>query len=164
MRKTLLLAAAVSMCLLAKSALADDLRLSMYAVTDGDSLDGAWRLLESKPIHPINLPKENETDWSMHNGKVRFESLHAAGMPDIHPRGAEATYTLNETANPATIDLTKQMANDTHGVLKGIYQRVGDVLIVCLAQPGEDRPTQFMPDAKKGQQVLVFWRKAAAEK
>ena len=69
-------------------------------------------------------------------------------------RPLDAEYRLDPTRMPKTIDITFKDRPDVP--MRGIYELKGDELIVCLAVPGQDRPTEFKAPADSGRELFRF--------
>jgi uncharacterized protein (TIGR03067 family) len=63
---------------------------------------------------------------------------------------SEASYRLNPTAVPPTIDLVVTRGGSRGQIMLGIYEIAGDRLRVCYALPGRERPRDFTPKAGSG--------------
>jgi uncharacterized protein (TIGR03067 family) len=60
----------------------------------------------------------------------------------------EATYKVDPTQKPTTIDITPTDGPEKGKVMKGIYMLDGDTLKMCLGEAGKDRPAEMA--SKKG--------------
>src|SRR5262249_42845912 len=68
----------------------------------------------------------------------------------------EAMVTLDPQKKPHTIDATLTEGKDKGKTALGIYEIKGDSYRVCVARPGDQRPTEFSAKAGSGQSLLVF--------
>lgn len=74
---------------------------------------------------------------------------------------AGTTMVLDPAAEPMAIDLVPDGGPSRGEKVLGIYRREGDRLTVCMAAPGDPRPTAF--DAPKGSgRTFYVLRKATA--
>jgi RNA polymerase sigma factor (sigma-70 family) len=71
----------------------------------------------------------------------------------------KATFTIDPSKNPKTIDYTVTDGSNKGKKQYGIYEWDGDKVRFCFAAPGKDRPTQFT--TKGGDQItLSVWKRA----
>lgn len=56
---------------------------------------------------------------------------------------AKGTFRLDLGTKPQTIDLTMSEGEEKGKTILGIYQLEDDVLMICGASPGGERPTEF---------------------
>ncbi|MGH7616466.1 MAG: TIGR03067 domain-containing protein, partial [Gemmatimonadaceae bacterium] len=69
----------------------------------------------------------------------------------------DATFTLDATHSPKHIDYVNRSGTNTGKKQAGIYDISGDTLRICMAPPGDARPTAF--ESKKGDgRSLTVWR------
>ncbi|QDU18769.1 TIGR03067 domain-containing protein [Urbifossiella limnaea] len=121
-----------------------------------DNLDGTWELvsvIEGGKLMSVDTVKQT----TIKDGRVTFSGNV---MQFTRPNGAArvVAFVTDPKASPRTIDL----AGATAVGGKGIYQRDGDNLLICV--PGADtdpRPTTFASPTGRGD-VLMTFRKAAA--
>jgi uncharacterized protein (TIGR03067 family) len=70
----------------------------------------------------------------------------------------KATFSIDPTKKPKTIDYTMTEGPTKGKTHLGIYELDGDTVKFCFAAPGEDRPTEFT--AKEGsQRTLSVWKR-----
>ncbi len=75
-------------------------------------------------------------------------------LTDARGRKTTTTFSTDTSKSPATLD-----AKDSDGVLTlGIYQLDGDVLTVCIGEPGAARPKSFDGSRGSGQTLATFRR------
>jgi uncharacterized protein (TIGR03067 family) len=140
---------APALCLLLAPALlrADD----APKVQDKD-LEGDWQLksiTHDGKEEPPGADEANDTltfhgDSAVHKGK---DATH------------KATFTVDASKTPKTIDMTAEDGPDKGKVARGVYEVKDDELRICVAQPGKDRPTEL--SAKEGAGfVLVVLKRA----
>ncbi|MFO0796538.1 MAG: TIGR03067 domain-containing protein [Gemmataceae bacterium] len=121
-----------------------------------DNLDGTWELvsvIEGGKLMSVDTVKQT----SIKDARV---TIRGNVMQFTSPNGASrvVAFVTDPKASPRTIDL----AGTTAVGGKGIYQRDGDNLLICV--PGADtdpRPTTFASPAGRGD-VLMTFRKGAA--
>jgi uncharacterized protein (TIGR03067 family) len=115
-------------------------------------LRGTWRLVEADGQDVLN-GGEKPRQLIL---KVPFYEERVGGQRDV--RGACWTDPLTE---PPAISFTPRTGPDAGKPHPGIYCLEGNTLTVCLAYPGQARPTSFLaqPDV---QQVRVYRRGGAA--
>jgi RNA polymerase sigma-70 factor (ECF subfamily) len=87
-------------------------------------------------------------------GKDTLTIIHEGGRlePGTHK------YKLGTSEMPMTIDLKTTRPDDKEMASKGIYSLKGDTLIICLAEPGADRPTELRATAGSGTTLTVLRR------
>src|SRR5260370_37484818 len=69
-----------------------------------------------------------------------------------------ATYHLDPTAAPKTLDLTFEFRQGNKETIQGIYELDGNHLKMCFDSFGEARPTKFPLKAKDHERPHVFGR------
>jgi uncharacterized protein (TIGR03067 family) len=70
------------------------------------------------------------------------------------------TFRLDPTASPKAIDYVITAGSSKGKAQRGIYDLVGDVLRLCVAPPGAERPAEFT-SARGDGRLLTEWRKAS---
>jgi uncharacterized protein (TIGR03067 family) len=68
----------------------------------------------------------------------------------------EATYEVDTTKKPHHIDLKSTQGKDKGNVHKGILIFEDNLLKICLARPGDDRPTEASSKEGSGHILLVL--------
>jgi uncharacterized protein (TIGR03067 family) len=68
----------------------------------------------------------------------------------------EATYEADTTKKPHQIDFKPTQGQDKGQVHKGIFIFEGSLLKLCLARPGDDRPTKASSEQGSGHILLVL--------
>jgi uncharacterized protein (TIGR03067 family) len=68
---------------------------------------------------------------------------------------------IDPTANPATIDITFTGGEGKGGTALGIYKIEGDVLTICRAAPGKERPKEFSSNPDSGLTLMSYQHKRA---
>ena len=127
---TLLAAGAV---LAADSKTAD--RANRY---DHEHLQGTWKV---KTVHGIQDQKVKEEFQEM---RLTFKGDTVTAHWGDHT--AEATYKIDATANPRTVDftVTKGPEKVEGRLFRAIYLLEGKTLRLAWRKAGEDRPTEFV--------------------
>jgi uncharacterized protein (TIGR03067 family) len=69
----------------------------------------------------------------------------------------KATYTIDPTKKPKTIDYTMTDGPTNGQKQYGIYEIDGDTVRVCFAAPGKDRPSEFASKPGDGH-TLTVWK------
>ena len=114
-----------------------------------EQIHGLWRLTGVR-----NGVPEREPDWRFEDGTIVFSYFVAVASPIDLKRGVSATYKLDPSQKPSTIDLKLGSGQE----VRGIYLLADDVLIICLSKPGAARPSEFILNTEVGQELLVFQR------
>jgi uncharacterized protein (TIGR03067 family) len=68
----------------------------------------------------------------------------------------EGTYEADTTKKPHHIDVTPNHGKDKGKVFKGILIFEENLLKICLARPGDDRPTEASSQEGSGHLLLVL--------
>ena len=76
---------------------------------------------------------EEEPDWRFEEGRIVFLDFVAVASTKDLKRGATATYKVDPTQKPSTIDLKLEDGKE----VRGIYLLANDALVVCLSKAGE---------------------------
>jgi len=71
---------------------------------------------------------------------------------------ARGTSEIDPTKKPKTVDLTVTEGENSGKTALGIYEFGDDTRKVCLAQPGQERPTEFAAPAGSGHILAVLKR------
>jgi uncharacterized protein (TIGR03067 family) len=78
---------------------------------------------------------------------------------DSKAPASTATYTLDTTKTPITIDIKPKGGTYDGKTLLGIVKVDGDTLTIAFAEPGKDRPTKF--ESPEGSGVVLSVHKKA---
>jgi uncharacterized protein (TIGR03067 family) len=71
----------------------------------------------------------------------------------------QATFQIDPTKSPKTIDYTQIIESKTQGrIIPGIYEIEGDTLRVCRTTGSNVRPTEYSAAARSGHVLLVLKR------
>src|SRR5262249_54767639 len=108
--------------------------------SDADRIQGAWKIIkvevEGKPPPAEFLEK----------GRFVFKGNKVAIFHD-DKLTEEATFALDATRKPPTIDLTATEGPGKGKTMYGIYRIEGDTLTLCI---GDKRPSEFKAEGKAG--------------
>jgi uncharacterized protein (TIGR03067 family) len=83
----------------------------------------------------------------------------AKGMFTLVEQSGEVqkgTYKVDASKKPGHIDMTPTEGRQKDEVFKGIFLFEGNRLTICLASPGNDRPTEASSKDGSGQMLLVL--------
>jgi uncharacterized protein (TIGR03067 family) len=115
------------------------------------SLEGTWELtslVTGGKEQP--LPKDVPVLLTLKGGEFTF------GLGDtVMDRG---TFTSDPAARPKHIDATSAVVNPKGGARPGIYELKDDLLKMCVAPAGKDRPAKFASTAGTGVELLTYKR------
>lgn len=101
-------------------------------------LQGAWRQVGWEKDGIENPSDEKGWDPQVTFIGDAFIVRIADGTIPIKGR-----YKLDPTQEPKAIDITDTFGADAGKTFLGIYTLEGDRLVFCLADEGQDRPTEF---------------------
>jgi uncharacterized protein (TIGR03067 family) len=71
---------------------------------------------------------------------------------------SEGTFRLDPVQEPRTIDLATSDADGKEQITLAIYELTDDMLRICGAQPGEERPSEFAAMDGSGHTLTTFER------
>jgi len=121
---------------------------------NNDSLVGTWIVVSTTNGGKDDSQLKHHTA-TFAGGKVTFKSKDGK----VHA----ATYTLDASMKPATVDLVPNDGAHQGKTLKAIYAVEQNELKLCIGKEGEDRPIAF--SSKAGEQsVLLMLKRADASK
>jgi uncharacterized protein (TIGR03067 family) len=75
----------------------------------------------------------------------------------------EGTYKVDTSKKPRHIDFTPRQGRDKDKVFKGIFVLEGKLLTICLARPGDDRPSEASSKDGSGH-ILIILEPAESER
>ena len=117
---------------------------------DKESLQGIWQFDSLDTDGPKPPPEE------MKKMKLTIKD-NKMSHPGAQGKTEEATFELDATATPKTIDMTTTGGTEKGEKLQAIYSLDGDTLKLCIAAPGKERPKEFKA-VKERTVVMVFKR------
>jgi RNA polymerase sigma factor (sigma-70 family) len=113
--------------------------------SDKDQLQGKWEFVSGQMRGKVPDEKELE-EIKKHHFEFAGDKLKAKG---------EASFTLDSAKAPKQFDLKiEEGPAQEQGTWLGIYEIKGDDLTICIAPPGQDRPTEFA--SKEGTPIMLM--------
>jgi uncharacterized protein (TIGR03067 family) len=119
------------------------------AKTDADKLQGVWKTVA------VEVDGKKMSEDGVKN--IRLTVKGDKMIFKEENKEEEATFKLDETQKPRTIDLTFK-AGDKLQTAKLIYDLRGDDLKLCGGKPDKDRPKEFASKAGSGLNLIVLKR------
>ena len=116
---------------------------------DKESLKGTWIVQSSE--------RDGQADEGSKDATVTFDGDSVTVI--TNDREQKATFKLDASKKPKTIDFTPSEGSEKDKVVLGIYSLDKDELKVCFTKPGEERPTEFSAKEGTGQQLHILKRK-----
>jgi uncharacterized protein (TIGR03067 family) len=115
--------------------------------TDKDKIQGTWSLVTREE----NGESQKVAEGDEHYIKIRIEGEKF--MVTLSSGEHEATFKVDPSKKPKTIDLTLKGGDEDGKEMKGFYELDGDMLKICIGNPeNPDRPAEF----KSKDQVRVY--------
>jgi uncharacterized protein (TIGR03067 family) len=138
--------------LLAALALAAPLPVGGARATDEKKLQGTWKIVSVEERGAVRAPADHTVTVKGNAFTLRWKADNGEVVQ------GNATFRLNEKANPKALDLTYVLFDPQRPVTaRAIYQLDGDTLKVCYGGGAAgERPTAF--NAKRGQVLMVLQR------
>jgi len=136
---------AIGLFFFASQAKADD-------KTDKEKFQGEWSLVTLEE----NGESQKITEESDHYVKLKIEGDKF--MVGLKNGDHDATFAVDSSKKPKSIDVTLKGGDQDGKVMKGFYELQGDTLKICMGSPeAPDRPVEF----KSKDEVKVFTFKRA---
>ncbi len=121
------------------------------ADSDLDKLQGTW-VLAAMESDGEAVPAESFKGW---NSEYKGNKLTLRAGETVRRRGI---ITLEPSRKPKAINTWDQDGPFADQTVPGIYELDGDVLRLCFARPGEDRPKEFSTKGGKAFLYCVYKR------
>lgn len=138
------------LAILLASALVSGSTLADPPKTSAD-LNGEWLVtggtIDGKPVPEKEVKRKVIVTFA--DGKL---SMTEAGKADK----VEQVYKADSTNEPKTIDITPETAE--RGLVRGIYKIEGNILKICVGEPGKGRPTKFEAPSGSGHSLMELKR------
>jgi uncharacterized protein (TIGR03067 family) len=119
---------------------------------DLQAFKGTWRMI-SKEVDGKKFSEEEIKDV--------IATFDGSGKCSVR-RGdkviGEGTVKFDPTKKPKTVDVTFTEGEHKGQTVLGIYEIDSDAFRVCVARPGDDRPTEFSAKAGSGRTLIVYKR------
>lgn len=116
-----------------------------------ERFQGNWTMAGSESAG-IALPPER---FSAYRRTVKGNTYAIEIAGDSGPVTVRGRFSLNPKAIPSTIDAEPEGGD----VMLGIYKLEGDTLTLCMARPGDPRPSKFSADAAT-RTTMTVWKRA----
>jgi uncharacterized protein (TIGR03067 family) len=133
---------------------------AVISVLAGASVSGAADQVKKDPKGTWKVSSLEVDGMTYGDQELKDATLTCdeAGMFSVRHKDKaiiEAIVTLDPKKKPNTIDATLTEGKDKGKTALGIYEIKGDSYRVCLARPGDKRPTEFSAKAGSGQSLIV---------
>ena len=124
---------------------------------DRQQIAGTWRIVAIEEDGKRGEDDGKGEKLTVVNGSDGTWSLRLNGK-----ESSKGTSTFDPTKTPKTIDFTITEGNDKGQSYLGIYELGENARKLCFAQPGKERPTEFV--SKPGSQnLVVFFQREKAK-
>jgi uncharacterized protein (TIGR03067 family) len=121
------------------------------ATQERKTLEGTWTITSVVRNHNP-LPEDRLKD-------ARFVFQGEGFVQELGDKTlVKGTFRLDLGNNPQTIDLTMSEGEEKGKTILGIYQLEDDVLRICGAGPGGERPTEFAAKDGSGHTLITCQR------
>jgi uncharacterized protein (TIGR03067 family) len=113
-------------------------------------LEGTW-VLSAVEADGERTPRDALKEFRLTFEGPAFTTVRA-GMT------ARGTVKLDPTRKPRTMDISYTAGPEKGRTQQAIYELDGEMLRICGAAPGKDRPTDFETKGRAGWTLLLFRR------
>ena len=113
-------------------------------------LEGEWAMLAG--VFNGAALRQDMVDWCRRITRGNVTSVMAGPQTML-----KATFTLDQSKNPAAIDYINLEGSNKGKRQAGIFELTGDTLKVCIAAPGRPRPADFTSKPSDGRSYTQ-WR------
>ena len=123
--------------------------------SDADKMQGSWQTVKAE-IGGVALPDEivNNLKYEITGNKMLTK-----GVPEIVKQYGAASFKLDPTTMPRSIDFTVTMGDTKGDELEAIYEFKGDdELRICVQIVGKERPGAFATKEGESRGLLVLKR------
>ena len=145
-RPPLILPALAVLLLLAAARLRAD-----AAKAQDKDLDGEWEMTDAV--------KDGKTPQRPPEGVRPLYAVKDGVMTPLSVEGAKGgALKVDPSKDPKEVDATPLDGPQKGKAMLGIYEVKGDVLRLCFADPGIDRPTEFSSKEGSGRGLMTFQR------
>jgi uncharacterized protein (TIGR03067 family) len=117
---------------------------------DRKPMQGKWEVVSIVSKVGKEEPKPGQILFIVEGGKI----INKEGMTIT----GEATFTLDSSKSPKTIDLKATSGDDKGKIFLGIYELIGPDFKLCLGPPNAARPTEFTAQPNQSLIVMRRWK------
>jgi uncharacterized protein (TIGR03067 family) len=151
MRTRTLTATAICLCLAAFAPAEEKEKKK----SDADKMEGTWQAV-SVQISGVPLPDEIVTNLKY---VIKGNKMTTVGVPEIIAQYAEATFKLDPSTKPKSMDVTCTAGEKKGDQMEAIYEFKGDdELRLCVQIVGKERPGEFATKEGDNRGLLVLKR------
>jgi uncharacterized protein (TIGR03067 family) len=144
--------AIVSLFAAVRSQAADGEAKEEGVAKDLQAFKGTWRMI-SKEVDGKKFGEEEIKDVI-----ATFDGSGKASVRRGDKVIGEGTAKLDPTTKPKTVEVTFTEGEHKGKTIPGIYEIEGGAFRVCVARPGDERPTEFSAKAGSGHTLVVYQR------
>jgi uncharacterized protein (TIGR03067 family) len=149
MRTLTLLAVVLSLCLTGALHSAEKDKKA-----DADKLQGTWQAVKVE-IGGVPLPDELVNNLKY---EIKGNNIVTMGVPEIIKQYGAATFKLDPSTKPKSIDFTCTAGDNKGNELEGIYELKDDELRICVQITGKERPNAFVTKEGENRGLLLLKR------
>ena len=149
MRTLPISALAVSLCLALAGYTAEQKDKS-----DADKLQGTWQAVKVE-IGGVPLPEEILNNLKY---EIKGNKMITMGVPEIIKQYGEATFKLDPSTTPKSMDFTVTAGDNKGNEMEAIYELKGDELRICVQITGKERPNEFVTKEGDSRGLLLLKR------